>query len=230
MLKAFFLSISQLSDRRILAILGKVAAITLGIFALFGIAAYFALQFSITYIKGLETGAIAALGAIALVALAAVLLFRVVAIFVLNIFSDDVVYAVEKRYYPEMAERAKPPSYILGLKMGIASAGRAAGYNLLATPIYIALLITGVGTAAAFFVVNGILIGRDLQNMVASRHIGNPASLPPEWTLPKIQRFLLGLGAAVLLAIPFVNFLAPVVAAAMATHLVHHKRKEHLTT
>lgn len=211
MLKAFTLSLTQLGDRRILAILAKVVTITLVIFASLGVAVYFALEFAYNYIAGFEkdlkTDPIMIFFAIALAIFAGILFFRVVSIFVLNIFSDDVVDAVEKRHYPEMAERAKPPSYILGLKMGIASAGRAVGYNLLATPIYIALLITGVGTAAAFFVVNGFLIGRDLQNMVASRHIGNPASLPPEWTLPKIQRFLLGLGAAVLLAIPLSIFL-----------------------
>ena len=49
------------------------------------------------------------------------LLFRVVAIFVLNIFSDDIVDAVERRYYPDQAETAKPPGYALGVKMGLAS-------------------------------------------------------------------------------------------------------------
>ena len=54
--------------------------------------------------------------------------------------------------------------------MGLASAGRGIGYNLLASPIYIGLLVTGVGTAFAFLAVNAILIGRDLQDMIASRH------------------------------------------------------------
>ena len=45
------------------------------------------------------------------------------------------------------------------------------GVNLLMTPVYVALLVSGVGTAAAFFVVNAWLLGRDLTDMVAARHM-----------------------------------------------------------
>ena len=138
----------------------------------------------------------------------------------------DGVDAVERRYYPERAETAKPPSYALGIKMGLASTGRALSYNILAAPLYIVLLVTGIGIPIAFFAVNGILLGRDLQDMVAARHVTDYRNLEAEWRLPKIQRFGLGLIAALLLAVPFVNFLAPVLGAAMATHLVHGKKEE----
>ena len=110
--------------------------------------------------------------------------------------------------------------------MGLASVGRALGYNLLASPLYIGLLITGVGTAIAFFAVNAVLIGRDLQDMVASRHVNDFRDIENGWQLPKVQRFTLGFVITLLLAIPFVNFLAPIVGAAMATHLVHRQREE----
>ncbi|CAN0600529.1 unnamed protein product, partial [Laminaria digitata] len=138
----------------------------------------------------------------------------------------DIVDAVGRRYYPERAETAKPPSYALGIKMGLASTGRALSYNILAAPLYIVLLVTGIGIPIAFFAVNGILLGRDLQDMVAARHVTDYRNLEAEWRLPKIQRFGLGLIAALLLAVPFVNFLAPVLGAAMATHLVHGKKEE----
>jgi uncharacterized protein involved in cysteine biosynthesis len=110
--------------------------------------------------------------------------------------------------------------------MGLASAGRALGYNILAAPLYVLLLVTGVGVPIAFFAINAILLGRDLQDMVAARHVTDYRKLSAEWSLPKAQRFLLGLITALLLAIPFVNFLAPVLAAAMATHLVHGKKEQ----
>ncbi|MBQ0772591.1 MAG: CysZ protein [Parasphingorhabdus sp.] len=225
MIQAFTRSLAQLTDRTILAILLKVILLTILLFILFGVAAYFGLVWLFAWL-GWTGGGFAAATAAALIAiLTGLLLFRIVAIFVLNIFSDDIVDAVERRYYPGRAETAKPPGYAIGIKMGLASAGRALGYNILAAPLYVVLLVTGIGVPIAFFAVNGLLLGRDLQDMVAARHVVDYRNLAAEWSLPKAQRFLLGLIAALLLAIPFVNFLAPVLAAAMATHLVHGRRK-----
>lgn len=133
--------------------------------------------------------------------------------------------AVEAQHYPSRAELAKPSSYMLGLKMGLASVGRAIGYNILASPVYIILLVTGIGAPIAFFAVNAILIGRDLQDMVAARHVSDLSQMDEAWRISKVTRFGLGLTTALLLAVPFVNFLAPVLGAAMATHLVHKKRE-----
>lgn len=225
MINALLLSIGQLSDRRIISLLLKVFLISLLLLAIFGVGAYFLLAwlFSLTALD--DGGFAAAATAVIITALTAIFLFRVIAIFVLNIFSDDVVDAVEAHHYPDRAEHAKPPGYALGLKMGLASVGRAIGYNLLASPIYIMLLITGVGAPIAFFAVNAILIGRDLQDMVAARHVGDPGQMDAAWRINKATRFGLGLTTALLLAVPIVNFVAPVLAAAMATHLVHMKRK-----
>tara|TARA_R110000868_G_scaffold90850_4_gene251772 strand:+ start:735 stop:1415 length:681 start_codon:yes stop_codon:yes gene_type:complete len=225
MIQAFTRSLAQLTDRTILAILLKVILLTILLFILFGVAAYFGLVWLFAWL-GWTGGGFAAATAAALIAiLTGLLLFRIVAIFVLNIFSDEIVDAVERRYYLGRAETAKPPGYAIGIKMGLASAGRALGYNILAAPLYVVLLVTGIGVPIAFFAVNGLLLGRDLQDMVAARHVVDYRNLAAEWSLPKAQRFLLGLIAALLLAIPFVNFLAPVLAAAMATHLVHGRRK-----
>lgn len=226
MLEAFQLAIAQLRDRKIILLLGKVLLTTLGLLAILGIGLFYLLVWLFAQYLPTDGGFAAAATAAILSILAAVFLFRVVAIFVINIFSDDVVDAVESRYYPTRAEQAKPASYALGLCMGLASAGRAMGYNLLASPIYIGLLITGVGTAIAFFAINAILIGRDLQDMVASRHVKDFRDIGNGWQLAKAQRFLLGLVIALLLAIPFVNFLAPIIGAAMATHLVHRQKEE----
>lgn len=224
MINALLLSIGQLSDKRILSLLLKVILISLLLLAVFGVGAYFLLAWILSLTSLHEGGFWAAAAAAIITALTAIFLFRVIAIFVLNIFSDDIVDAVEARHYPTRAEHAKPPGYILGLKMGLASVGRAIGYNILASPIYIMLLITGIGAPIAFFGVNAILIGRDLQDMVAARHVDVTATIGDDWQLSKLTRFGLGLTTALLLAIPFVNFLAPVLGAAMATHLVHQKR------
>ena len=227
MIQALARALAQLTDRTILAILLKVMMLTILLFALFGVAAYFGLLWLFASLGWTQGGLAAATAAVIIAILTGLLLFRIIAIFVLNIFSDDIVDAVERRYYPELAETAKAPGYALGIRMGLASTGRALGYNIVAAPLYILLLVTGIGVPIAFFVVNGILLGRDLQDMVAARHVSDYRNLAAEWSLPKVQRFVLGLIAVLLLAIPFVNFLAPVLAAAMATHLVHGKKEAH---
>ena len=223
MFEVFLLSVRQFADRAILMILLKVIGLTLALFAIFGIAAYLGLVWLLASFGWNEGGFFAAATAAILAVLIAIFLFRVIAIFVLNIFSDDIVEAVERQHYPVQAETANPPSYALGVRMGLASVGRALGYNFVALPVYLLLLITGIGAPLAFFAINAILLGRDLQDMVIARHATDFKRIATEWQLPKTTRFLLGLVTALLMAVPFVNFLAPVLGAAMATHLVHRK-------
>lgn len=95
--------------------------------------------------------------------------------------------------------------------------------NLVLLPVYIGLLVTGVGTAAMFLLVNGWLLSRDLGDMVAARHMD--AGAMRRWrkaTGP--QRLLLGLAVAVLFVVPGLNLLAPVLGASMATHFFHRRR------
>lgn len=226
MLEAFQLALAQLRDPKIVRLLGKVFITTLGLLGILGVGLFYLLIWLFSLYLPEDGGFAAAATAAVLSILAAIFLFRVIAIFVINIFSDEVVDAVERKHYAARAEQAKPPSYALGFRMGLASAGRALGYNLMASPIYLGLIITGIGTAIAFVAVNAILIGRDLQDMVASRHVLNFRDIENRWQLPKVDRFILGLITTLLLAVPFVNFLAPIVGAAMATHLVHQQRKE----
>lgn len=109
------------------------------------------------------------------------------------------------------------------MRMGLGSAARFFLVNLVMLPVYVALLVTGVGTAAAFFLVNAWLLGRDLSDMVASRHLF-PAAMR-DWRKANAgKRFLLGLAGTGLFVVPVLNLLAPVLGAAMATHLFHRTR------
>ena len=112
----------------------------------------------------------------------------------------------------------------VSLRMGIGSAVRFVAINLLLLPLYVVLLATGIGTAALFLAVNAWLLGRDLGDMVAARHL-SPADMPAWRRATAARRFLLGLAAAGLFLVPVANFLAPVLGAAMATHLFHRSRR-----
>ena len=230
MLRALALAIRQLGDRAILAVLVKSVALTLLIFAALGTAVYFGFSALLERIGWNEasTGLVAAFGALLLVVFGGLVLFRAVALAVIGFFAEDVVEAVECRYYPARAASAVPPSAWRGLKIGLRSALRAILWNLIALPLYFALLITAVGAPMVFLIVNAFLIGKDLQEMVIARHDASPDSTPER--IAPVPRFVLGLIAAVGLGIPFLNLVVPVIAAAMAAHMIHGPRSGRTVT
>ena len=219
MLAAFTLALGQLGDRRIFAIIAKSLALTLAVFAVMGAGTWFAIDRTMGADgNGGFVGAILA-GAVFLIALW--LLFRLVALAVLQLFGDEVVRAVEARHYPAAAASARALGWREEVRVGLRSLGRSLGYNLLALPVALALLVTGVGTVLVFAAVNAVLLGRELTEMVALRHRGEAGDAP----LPGFAtRTLLGAVVVALLLVPFVNLLAPVLGAAAATHLVHRRR------
>ena len=221
MIRALLLSLRQLGDPPILRVLAASLAITLAIFAGAGAALWWALDAAVAGWRW--HGALSGVAALLVMVLGIWLLFRAVAILVVGLFADTIVAAVERRHYPDRLAAARPVSFARGLRMGLASAARFVAVNLLAAPAYLALLVTGVGTAAAFFVVNGWLLGRDLGDMVAARHL--PAAAMRDWRAATAgRRFMLGLAGTGLFVVPVLNILAPVLGAAMATHLFHRTR------
>lgn len=148
------------------------------------------------------------------------LVWRIVAMAVIGFFADEVVQAVEARHYPQAAARARDLPLGEQFSTSLRSAGRALFVNLLALPFALALLVTGIGTALLFFVVNTALVGRELEDMVWLRHRKTAADPAP---VGRGERFLLGGAVTALLALPLVNLLAPILGAAAATHLIHRK-------
>jgi uncharacterized protein involved in cysteine biosynthesis len=143
------------------------------------------------------------------------LLFRIVAVAVTWIFADDIIDAVEDRHYPKHAMTGKRPGLASGAGMAVRSVARVVGYNLLAMPVYLLLLFTGVGTAIAFLLVNALLLGRDLEDMLVARHGKEQGAMR------KLPRLLLGLTGTVGMMVPFFNLIVPVLATAAAVHMAH---------
>lgn len=217
---ALALSLRQLADPAILRVLGKSLALTLALFAALAVALHHAVPLLLGRWFALDGDVYLALSLL-LFALGAWLLFRFVALAVLQFFADDVVRAVEARHYPDAAASARDLPFAVELRHSLRATTRALLVNLLALPLALALLITGVGTALVFWAVNAWLLGRELQDMVWLRHRRADDEAAP---LSGATRFLLGGAIAALLAIPFVNLLAPIIGAASATHLVHRRR------
>ncbi|MFV0923674.1 EI24 domain-containing protein [Sphingomonas parapaucimobilis] len=223
MVRAFFLSFAQLGDPAIRRVLIRSLAVTLAIFALAGVALWFAMRAALTGWLGAQADGWSAAFTLVVELLALWLAFRAVAVAVVGVFADEIVAAVEARHYPHALASGRPVSFARGTAMGLGSAARVVVVNLILLPVYIVLLVTGVGTAAAFLLVNGWLLSRDLGDMVAARHIDRVAMR--RWrkaTGP--ARFLLGLAVATLFVVPGLNLLAPVLGASMATHFFHRRQ------
>lgn len=230
MLSAFPLALAQLGDPAIRRVLVKSLIVTVLLFiaaaSLFGWLLTGTNPCGIGPLSG-ECTIGAGAGTLAALVFALIglwLLFPAVAIGVLGFFADEVVEAVERRHYPAAAASGRNPTALKSAAIGARSAGRLVLWNLLASPFYLLLLVTGIGPFLLFFAINATVLGRDLGEMVAVRHLDPPALR--RWLgATRLKRTLLGLAATLLFMIPFVNLLAPVLSAAVATHLFHEGRE-----
>jgi uncharacterized protein involved in cysteine biosynthesis len=225
MLTAFLLALGQIGDPRVLRVLAKSLAATVLLYAILATIGWWGFDRLLSSFGLLEAKLGHVTGMRGLIALVVVLmggwlLWRVLALAVLQFFADEVVEAVEARHYPDALARARPLGIHEEVRQGLDGAARALLFNLVALPFALFLLVTGIGTALVFFLVNAVLLGRELTDMVWLRHRHLPDAPPP---VGRAHRIALGGAVAAVLTIPFVNLLAPVLGAAMATHLVHRK-------
>lgn len=223
MLTAFALAIAQLPDRRIVAVLLKAVLVTLVVTGLLGWGLWLGSAGLLGDLDGWlgDGGAVRGIVSTLAAVLGAWLLVRVVALAVLQLFADDVIAAVEARHFPEAAARARPLGLHREALLGLRSAARSIVWNLVALPFALILLITGIGPLIVFAVVNAVVLGRELTETVRMRH--RDAGFAD---VPFVTRAVLGGIVVALLTVPFVNLLASVIGAAMATHLVHRQRQE----
>ncbi|NML06583.1 EI24 domain-containing protein [Sphingomonas sp. G-3-2-10] len=225
MIHALFLSFGQLLDGRVAAVFLKSLVLTALLFAAAGVGLWWGLHW-LTDNYGAwigisrEGGVVADIMTIVVMLFAWWLLFRAIAIGVIGIFADEVVAAVEAKHYPQAHAMARDVPFARSVAMGLRAGLRIILINLLFAPLYIVLLVTGVGTAIAFFLVNSWLLGRDLGDMVAARHM--PYGELPQWRRrTSLRRFVLGSVGTGVMLVPVLNLLGPILGAAMATHAYH---------
>ncbi len=217
MLCAIPLAFASLSDSRVMVVLAKVIALTLAAFAVLGVVLWYVIDAAFAYYLPNDDGALGAAAALIVLAFSGWILFRSLAIAFTWVFADDIIDAVEDQHYPLYAAQGQRPDFGKAARMGLRSIGRAVGYNLLMIPVYLLLLVSGVGTPLAFLAVNGYLLGRDLEDMLVARHG------PMRGEIGAIRRFVLGLGGVAAMLIPIVQFFVPVLATAAAVHVAHDK-------
>lgn len=227
MMRALALALGDLGDRRMIAILVRSLLVTLLLFAGIGLLLGWLLRGADPCgAVGLDAcpldAASGGVGALLLTGLALWLLFPPVALGVIATFTDEIVAVVEARHYPASLARARRLGWVGGALSGLRGSLRVLAYNLLALPLYVVLLVTGIGTVALFVVVNGVALGSDLGGMVAARHDDRPTRTA--WMRStRLPRGAIGVAVTAMFLVPVANLLAPIVGAAAMAHLYHRR-------
>ncbi|MBZ9724240.1 sulfate transporter family protein [Mesorhizobium sp. CO1-1-11] len=184
-------------------------------FGLTSLVEWLALPWLQTLLPGMPSWAGWLGGIVAAIALAfgmALLIAPVTAV-IAGLFLDDVAEVVERTDYPgDPAGRAMPAlrSLVLAIKFfGIVILGNVVALLL--------LLVPGINIAA-FFIVNGYLLGREFFEFAAMRFRGEEEARALRRRYAGTV-FLSGLVVAAFLAVPLLNLLTPLFAAAMMVHL-----------
>ncbi|MER9585594.1 sulfate transporter family protein [Mesorhizobium sp. M0276] len=184
-------------------------------FGLTSLVEWLALPWLQTLLPGMPSWAGWLGGIIAAIALAfgmALLIAPVTAV-IAGLFLDDIAEVVERTdYSSDPPGRAMPALRSLVLSM------RFLGVVILGNIVALLLLLVPGVNIAAFFIVNGYLLGREFFEFAAMRFRGEDEA--------KVLRrhyagtvFLAGLLIAAFLAVPLLNLVTPLFAAAMMVHL-----------
>ena len=149
------------------------------------------------------------------------LLFPGIVTMVMGLLADQIATAVEDEYYPNRRGTREVPigdTIVSAAKLTL----MMVIINLLALFPYLLLLFlsAGTGTLALFIAINGYLLGREYFEMVAIRHVGRRAANEARVTHSG-KIFVVGALIAAMFLVPFLNILAPILGAAIMTHIVH---------
>ena len=158
-------------------------------------------------------GTLAAIFAGLALALGLGLLIAPITAVIAGFFLDDVAEIVERDDYP-----LDPPGRALPTATAVLVSAKFLVLVVLGNLLALTLLLVPFVNIAAFFVVNGYLLGREFFEFAAMR-------FRPEAEAKALRRrhagtvFLAGLLIAAFLSVPVVNLLTPLFAAAMMVHL-----------
>jgi CysZ protein len=216
-------ALAQLTDpafRRVLLRGIALTVILLGLF-IFGASAFLqwivpdsvSIPFygPVTFLDNLASG----LGFLLLVFLSGFLMIPVASLFI-GIFLEDIAAAVEATHYAHLPAVPRQP-----LAGAIVDAARFFVLflivNLLALIVYFASTLLA---PVIFWLVNGLLLGREYFQLVAMRRLGRKAAD----RLRRKHFFLIWLAGALMavpLTVPVLNLLVPILGVATFTHLFH---------
>lgn len=222
-LNDFVKALRQITDGRFLGVLAIGLALTIalliGFYILFVtvvgwiVPETFTLPWigEITWVDNALTWA----GVPLMLVLSSVLMVPVASAFI-SMFLETIAAAVERKHY-----RHLPPARSIGVVEGIVDALKFLGVLIAvnAAALVLYLIFTPLAPIL-FWVVNGILLGREYAQLVALRR-SDAAGAASFRRRHRSTIFAAGVLMAVPLTIPVVNLLVPILGAATFTHLYH---------
>lgn len=162
---------------------------------------------------------LAGLGGFAAFLLTSWLFFPAIASLFLSFYLEDVVKAVDRRYYPDDPPGRGQP-FLRELMLGLRFAVVLIVLNLLVLPLYLFPVINIV----VYLMLNGYLLGREYFELVGFHHT-DPASTHRLRRQNRGPVFIAGAITAGIFAIPFVNLVAPLIATAAMAHIFKDLRR-----
>lgn len=155
------------------------------------------------------------------------LVFAPLSAIFIGIFSDAIVDAVERRYYP--TRQSKPLGLATATGLGIRLGLIVIAANIAALPIFILALVVPGLPFLLFWLLNAYLLSWGLYDLVAPRHLPAAESKRHRRAI-RGQLFITGIMVAVLFTVPIVNLVAPIFGTAMMVHVFHatyYKSRSH---
>lgn len=216
MLRAFQRAIEQLFDRRIFGVIGACFALAVAC----SIAVWFGITYAITSFRLVDEDwaqtLIGVLGGIAAL-VPTWFLFPLLLSAFIGLFLDRIARAVEARHYPDL-----PPAPGLPVAQAVLATVRYLGLLVVVNVALLGLLTLGLFLlgpvyAVGYYVANGYLLAHEYFDLVALRRVGvaDARLLRSRHGMPLL---LMGMATAFLLTVPFVQFVAPVIATAAMVH------------
>ena len=145
------------------------------------------------------------------------ILFPLVLSLVIAFFLDEIVTVVRESNYNNkfLETTGNSQAIIYAVKFGVLTSL----INLVCLPIYLILLFFPIMSLVFFYLVNGLLLGREYYGLAT---IGYVASKERRAIFKenRLQVYLAGLFIAFMMTIPFVNLIAPVLGSVMMVHLL----------
>lgn len=205
----------QLLDPRLRRVLWKGLAYTLALFVglhlVLGYALFKLHPFETGWLNGLARLA-GELGAFALTTL----LFPGIATLVQSFLLEEVAAAIETTDYPGLPPPRPQGAAEIGW-IALRFAALAVAINLLALPLYLALLVLLGAGAWLYLLVNGYLLGRSYFELVAVRRL-EPARADALRRVNAGRVWLVGIALALISSLPLLNLAAPILATATMLH------------
>lgn len=220
MFSGLFLAIEQLGDPRIRGVIIRAVIISAVIFVALMVAAGWLLSGLSVFGIGWLDRAVSFLGSSAAFVIG-LFLFPAFTGIIISFMLEEIASAVEARHYPGLpAAREEPVMEMVGNATRFAAV--TVFLNLivfiLVVPIMLITIVLIPFIPFVFYALNGYLLGREYFEFAAVRRL-DPANGRALRRRFKIRVFVCGIAIAVLMTIPFVNWLMPVVAAAYMVHV-----------